>query len=133
MAVFEPRPLGRTGRIVGPLGLAASFAKPGGNVTGVADFASPSGKHLEILKQVLPDTKRVAVLHNPTAAQTASQMRETREFARALGLELFAVEVRVAAEIDSAVAAINLKSGSWWSSSGVGTQLITASMSAISE
>ena len=88
------------------IGLAASFAKPGGNVTGVADFASPSGKHLEILKQVLPDTKRVAVLHNPTAAQTASQMRETREFARALGLELFAVEVRVAAEIDSAVAAI---------------------------
>ena len=92
------------------MGFARSLARPGGNVTGVADFASPSGKHLEILRQVLPGIKRVAVLHNPAGAQTASQMKEVREFGRALGLDLYEVEVRTPEAIDVAFGAI-VKSG----------------------
>jgi len=87
-------------------GLATSMARPGGNITGVADFVSPIGKHIEFLKQVAPRLKRVAVLQNPAGNQTEVQLRQSREVARALGLELYAVGARTPQELDAAFASI---------------------------
>ena len=87
-------------------GLATSMARPGGNITGVADFVSPIGKHIEFLKQVAPRLKRVAVLQNPAGNQTEVQLRQSREVAGALGLELYAVGARTPQELDAAFASI---------------------------
>ena len=87
------------------IGLAKNLTRPGGNVTGVADFVAPNGKHLELLKQVLPRLKRVAILKNPAGVQTPSQLKGVMEFASALGLQLHVVEARTAEELEGAVEA----------------------------
>src|SRR5882724_11680881 len=86
-------------------GLTASLTHPGGNVTGVADFLSPGGKHLELLRQVLPQIKRVAVLQNPAGLGTASQLKEIKEFAWALGLQLNVVDAKTPDDLEPAIAA----------------------------
>jgi putative ABC transport system substrate-binding protein len=89
------------------LGLVASLARPGGNVTGLT-FQAPtlSGKRLELLKEAAPQANRVAVLWNGTNPAHASYLGETEAAARALGLQLQAVEVRSPAELDRAFEAI---------------------------
>jgi putative tryptophan/tyrosine transport system substrate-binding protein len=70
-------------------GLAASFAHPGGNVTGLAGFVELSGKRVQLLKEVLPAASRIGALWNPTASvPLISPLRATEESARALGLQL---------------------------------------------
>ena len=60
------------------LGLVASLARPGGNVTGLANFTSElAGKRLELLKEVVPRVSRVAVLWNPDALSSTLRMKET--------------------------------------------------------
>ena len=86
-------------------GLTASLTHPGGNVTGVADFLSPGGKHLELLRQVLPQIKRVAVLQNPAGLGTASQLKEIKEFAWALGLQLNVVDAKTPDDLEPAITA----------------------------
>jgi putative ABC transport system substrate-binding protein len=57
-------------------GLVASLARPGGNVTGLTTIASDlSGKRLELLKEVVPGVSRIAVLSNPSSANSPAQMR----------------------------------------------------------
>jgi putative tryptophan/tyrosine transport system substrate-binding protein len=89
------------------LGLVASLARPGGNVTGLT-FQAPalSGKRLELLKALAPQALLVAVLWNGTNPAHASYLGETEAAARALGLQLQAVEVRSPADLDRAFAAI---------------------------
>ena len=84
-------------------GLVASLARPGGNVTGLA-LMSPDlvGKRLELLKQVAPRTRRVAVLLNPDNPACELQLRAARAAAPALGLKLYPVPVRQAQDIDHA-------------------------------
>jgi putative ABC transport system substrate-binding protein len=75
-------------------GLVASLARPGGNVTGLTALASDlSGKRLELLKEVVPEVSRIAVLSSPRSANARAQMRETEITARAFGVQLERLEV----------------------------------------
>ena len=76
-------------------GLVASLARPGGNATGLSSFGSGlGGKHLELLKMAVLQVTRVAVLYNPVNPAAGLTLHETREAARALGVELHVLEVR---------------------------------------
>src|SRR5262245_6175899 len=72
------------------LGLVASLARPGGNVTGVSVIGQDlGGKQLELLKEAVPGMARVAVLLNPTnPGQTPATWPVLEDAARALGLTL---------------------------------------------
>jgi putative ABC transport system substrate-binding protein len=88
-------------------GLVASLAKPGGNVTGLsiqaADLAS---KRLEILREVAPGVRRLAVMANAGNAQPVLEARETQAAARALGLEVVPLEIRRAEDFAPALQAL---------------------------
>src|SRR5262249_52407183 len=95
-------PIVVTGDPVGA-GLAASLARPGGNVTGLSYFTVElSAKRLELLKQMGPDATRRAVLWNPTSPGSASSWSATQEAARALGVVALSVEVRGADDLAGA-------------------------------
>jgi putative ABC transport system substrate-binding protein len=88
-------------------GLIASFARPGGNVTGWSFLSVElGGKQLEILKQLLPRLARVAVLANPATPGHALRIRHLQEAARALGLQLHALDVTSPEALDQAFAAM---------------------------
>ena len=71
------------------LGIAASFARPGGNATGLSFLALDlAAKRVEMLKEIAPATTRLAVLSNPEHAGEPSELRVTREAAGKLGLEI---------------------------------------------
>jgi len=79
-------------------GLAASYAHPGGNLTGFTGAgAELSGKRVEILKEAVPGASRVAALWNPATPRTTLQA--TEEAARTLGLDVRTVEVAVPEDI----------------------------------
>src|SRR5262249_10323720 len=89
------------------LGFIASLAQPGGNITGLSFLGEElPGKRLEILKEAVPQSTRIAVLANPALPAHASRMHNLTMAARALGLHLHVVEVRRADELDSAFAAM---------------------------
>ena len=70
-------------------GIVASFARPGGNVTGVSLLSlALSIKRLDLLKEAMPTMTRVAVLSNLTHPGELSELSATREAARALGLAI---------------------------------------------
>jgi putative ABC transport system substrate-binding protein len=85
------------------LGLVASFRQPGGNVTGMTSIASePSGKRLDVVRQVVPQASRVAIVwdgQNPASRLTA---QETEAAAAASRLTLRSVPVKSAADLDAA-------------------------------
>src|SRR5262249_20528962 len=82
-------------------GLAASIARPGGNITGVfLDLSELSGKHLEILKEIIPAASRVAVLGNSNI--NAPQLRELKRVAQSLALQTQAMELNDAANLEAA-------------------------------
>jgi len=89
-------------------GIVDSLAHPGGNITGVTFLAGPEivGKHLELLKEAIPNASRVAVLSNPESADYARFSRETRAAGRALRLALQFYEVRDPHELKGAFAAM---------------------------
>jgi putative ABC transport system substrate-binding protein len=88
-------------------GLVASFARPGGNITGLSNMAPELvGKQLEMLKEVVPTASRVAVLWNPANPGNVPQMRAAEVAARTMGVRLQPVEVRNPGELDSAFAAM---------------------------
>src|SRR4030095_8868906 len=89
------------------LGLVASLARPGGNVTGLANLTCEiAGKRLELLKEVVPSVSRVAVLWNPVAPSSALRMRETEAAASSLGIKLQPVAVREANDFERAFSAL---------------------------
>ncbi len=93
------------------LGLVASLARPGGNITGLTAVVTPeiAGKQLELLKEAVPKVSRVAVLWNPATPGNAPALRETEIAARALGTELQLLEARSLNDFDSAFAAMTAK------------------------
>ncbi len=90
-------------------GLIQSFARPGGNVTGLTMVASLEigGKLLELLKDAVPAVSRVAVLWNPLTAPHTIMLKEIETAAGVLGLTLQPVSVRRPDEIDGAFAAMS--------------------------
>ncbi len=85
------------------LGLVDSLARPGGNITGFSSFAAVlAGKRLELLKETIPKLARVAVLWDPPADSSAQQWKESQLVAKALGLQLYSMEVSSADKIESA-------------------------------
>jgi len=87
-------------------GFVASLARPGGNATGFLMFEyGLSGKWLEVLKQIAPGVKRVAVLRDPTIASGIGQFGAIQSAAPSLGMEATPVDVRDAGEIERGIAA----------------------------
>jgi putative ABC transport system substrate-binding protein len=89
------------------LGLVASLARPGGNLTGVNFFATElAAKRLELLRELVPAARRIAVLVNPAAANAAATMRDVEPAARAMGLQIQVLEANSSREIDVAFATL---------------------------
>jgi putative ABC transport system substrate-binding protein len=87
------------------LGLVASLARPGGNVTGFISISSDiAGKRLELLKETVPKASRIAILSRPRSQGTAaaSHVRETEVAARALGIKLETLEARGREDLETA-------------------------------
>jgi putative ABC transport system substrate-binding protein len=86
-------------------GLVASYARPGGNVTGFSPITPElAGKRLELLTEVAPEIRRVAVLWEPIQAKIPD-FRETRVAAQTLGLQLQPLELRNPGEFATVFAA----------------------------
>jgi putative tryptophan/tyrosine transport system substrate-binding protein len=95
-----------TSNLVGD-GLVASLARPGGNTTGFSNLTVElPGKRLELLKEAVPQSVRIAVLANPAASGYESAMNNLTVAARALGLQLHVVELRSPDELDATFAAM---------------------------
>ena len=90
------------------LGLITRFARPGGNVSGVNFFHQEvTSKRLALLHELVPKAVRIALLVNPTNAPTTdATLREVREAARALGLQIHVLKASTAGEIDAAFDAL---------------------------
>jgi ABC-type uncharacterized transport system substrate-binding protein len=86
------------------LGLVASLARPGGNLTGINFFVSElTAKRLDLLHELLPRAVRVAVLVNPAdAANTAPTLRDVEAAARAIGLQVQVLNASTSREINAA-------------------------------
>jgi putative tryptophan/tyrosine transport system substrate-binding protein len=85
------------------IGVVASLARPGGNVTGLSSLSPQmSGKRLELLRDALPGLARVAVVWNAADPVKALDYRETEEAARALALMLLSLPVRTVEEFEEA-------------------------------
>ena len=88
-------------------GLIASLARPGGNVTGLSNQqADLATKRLELLREVLPGLRRLAILANGSNPASLLEMPEVERTARAVGLEAVTVEVRRAEDFAPAFDAI---------------------------
>jgi putative ABC transport system substrate-binding protein len=88
------------------LGLVASLARPGGNLTGINFFAVElAAKRLELLRELVPGAARVAVLVNPAnAANTEATLRDVEAAARTMGLQIQVINAGTSREIDAAFA-----------------------------
>ena len=88
-------------------GLAESYAKPGGNVTGLSVLVSDlSGKRVELLKEGFPKVTRVATLWSPRSSEAVLGLKETEEAARGLALPLHLMRVQTREDIEKAFAAL---------------------------
>jgi putative ABC transport system substrate-binding protein len=88
-------------------GLVASLARPGGNVTGLATLANElAGKRLELLREVVPDLRRLAIMGNVGNPFTVLELGEVQAAARTLGLEVATLEIRRAQDLAPAFEAL---------------------------
>jgi putative ABC transport system substrate-binding protein len=88
-------------------GLVASLAQPGGNITGLSlQSTDLAGKRLELLREVVPGLRRLAIMANVGAPGAVLEMHETQAVARTLGLEVATVEIRRAEDITPAFEAL---------------------------
>jgi len=91
-------------------GLVESLARPNGNATGLSvQTIDLAGKRLDLLRGVVPDLRRLAIMANVGVPDTAAEMREVQGLARTLGLDVTALHIRRADDIGPAFEA--LKSG----------------------
>ena len=86
------------------IGLVASLARPGGNLTGIGFFTTElAAKRLELLRELLPTAARVAVLVNPAnAATTEATLRAVEPAARTMGMQIRVFNANTSKEIDAA-------------------------------
>jgi putative ABC transport system substrate-binding protein len=90
------------------LGLVASLARPGGNVTGTSFSVGMDivGKSLELLREAVPKVRRVAILSNPANPSHALAISNVNAAARSLGMQLQLLEAREPEQFDGAFAAM---------------------------
>jgi ABC-type uncharacterized transport system substrate-binding protein len=88
-------------------GLVASLARPGGNVTGLStQFTDLAGKRLELLREIVPNLRRLAIMANTGYPAAVLEMAEVQATARTLGLEVATLEIRRAEDIAPAFEAL---------------------------
>jgi ABC-type uncharacterized transport system substrate-binding protein len=89
-------------------GVVSSLAHPGGNITGLSLAMSEGlvGKHLEIIKQVVPNASRVAILWHPSMR---TQVKDMERAAQTLGVGLQSIEVQQPEQFDLAFASLTAK------------------------
>jgi len=88
-------------------GLVTSVARPGSNVTGFMNFEySLSGKWLELLKQIIPQLARAAVVRNPSNPAAIGQFSAIQALAQSLRVEVTTVDIRDPDEVERAVTAL---------------------------
>jgi putative ABC transport system substrate-binding protein len=88
------------------LGVVESLAHPGGNVTGLSALTTElAGKRVELVKEVLPGTVRVALFHNMSNPVASPQWEQTRTAARRLAIEAELLDVRTGEDVGRAMEA----------------------------
>lgn len=86
-----------------PFRFVASLAKPGGNITGLANMdADLEGKRLQLLVELVPRMRRVAVIRDPDNVGNVASWRVAQSVARGHGIQALPVDVRSPAEINAA-------------------------------
>jgi len=89
-------------------GLVASLARPGGNITGLSiQQTDLNGKRLELMREVLPGLRRLAIMANVDAPIAVQDMREVQTAARTLGFEVATFEIRRAEDIAPGFESLN--------------------------
>jgi putative ABC transport system substrate-binding protein len=105
-------------------GFVDSLARPGGNAAGFTSYEySISGKWLDLLKEIAPDVKRVAVLRDPAVSAGTGLFGAIQTAAASFGVELSPINVHDAAEIERAIAA--------FAHAGNGGMIVTTSASVL--
>ena len=88
-------------------GLVTSLARPGGNVTGLSNqMTDLAGKRLELLREVVPNLRRLAIIANVANPAVVLEIAEAQAAARVLGLEVVIPEIRRAEDIAPAFKAL---------------------------
>lgn len=88
-------------------GLVASFAHPGGNVTGLSDLSSSLGaKRLELVRELIPKAAVVGLLINPANPNRQPQLNDVEDAARAVGVQIEVANASTETEIDKALEAL---------------------------
>jgi putative ABC transport system substrate-binding protein len=88
-------------------GIVASLARPGGNITGLSgQAADTAGKRVELLRELIPDLRRLAILADADSPLTTRDVDETQGAARTLGLEAITFEIRRREDIAAAFKAL---------------------------
>jgi putative ABC transport system substrate-binding protein len=106
-------------------GFVDSLTRPGGNATGFLQFEyGLSGKWLELLKQIAPEVRRVAVIRDPAITAGIGQFGAVQAMAPSLGLDVSPINVRDAREIERAI-------GSFASSSNGGLIVTGSALAAV--
>jgi putative ABC transport system substrate-binding protein len=95
------------------LGLVASLARPGGNVTGVTQLSVEIlPKRIELAHELVPTATAIALLANPTDPTSDFELRDAQTAARTLGLQLHVLRASTEAElIDAFAAAVQMRAG----------------------
>jgi putative ABC transport system substrate-binding protein len=91
-------------------GLVSSLAHPTSNVTGIESLAPEiDAKRVELLKEIVPGLMHVAALYSPNDQGAPTHLKYTEDAARALGVRILPLEVRVPADYDSVFAPLAAK------------------------
>jgi len=93
-------------------GIVASLSRPGGNVTGLSSQSRDlAGKRLELLREVVPDLRSVAVLVNAASASGGAEVSAVESAAGTLGLATIILEIRLAEDIEPAIETLRGRAG----------------------
>ena len=85
------------------VGLVASLARPGGNITGLSNQSTDAvGKRLQLLREIVPGLHRLAILANPSGRQAMVEVSEVEAAVRTLGVDVATSEMRQTADVNSA-------------------------------
>ena len=90
-------------------GVVVSLARPGGNVTGLSLQQNDAGKSLELLREVVTNLRRLAIMANVGAPGAVIEMREIAATARALDLDVILLEIQRVEDIAPAIEALKTR------------------------